>query len=66
MEKRRFGLELMYASDRNGASKAAPMFGRFTDWTARWKWYATEAQRDHALKVLSRKDTLFQYRPLDR
>lgn len=66
MEKRRFGLELMYRDGDRGLSSLAPGFARYTDWTARWKWYATEAQRDHALKVLSRKDTLFQYRPLNR
>lgn len=60
MEKRRFGLELMVREGRG------VVWGRFADWQRRWKWYATEAQRDHALKTLNRKDTLFQYRPLDR
>lgn len=38
----------------------------FSEWTRYWRWYATPEQRDAALASLSRKGTLYEYRPIQR
>jgi hypothetical protein len=54
----RYTIEIKLRGD-----KLSTHFFGFQSWTLRnWKSYATEKQRDQALIVLNKKDTLFQYR----
>lgn len=59
---KRFGLEMKFRDGRRHTT----FLTQWNDWGTSWRWYLTAAQRDRALATLNRKDTLFQYRPIDR